>query len=89
MTLLELYEGLVMGEIILTSGLCGEIEWNINSELCIEFSELMCKQKIFDSFYQCDIPIWGDGFDYLSRKGVMTPERETFLLLFAAYKGEL
>ena len=88
MTLLELYEKICTGEIQMVdclgdpSGLCVIIadngyDWK-------EFQDVTCRtigkegQRFYNSTSQ-----------YISKPGVMTPERETFLLLFAAYKGEL
>lgn len=74
MTLLELYEKLCTGETEMMTGLCFEINWEFGEDLGNEFSEIMCAEI---------------KSGYLPNKGEMTPERETFLLLFAAYKGQL
>lgn len=91
MTLLELYEKLCTGEIRLAdefdepSGLCYvlnryKFDWK-------EFQYITCRmvgrngERYYDG-YSCYI-------GYIGGLGKMTPERETFLLLFAAYKGEL
>ncbi len=76
MTILELYEKLCTGEIRLTYGLCYQIGL-ISYTLSHEFEDILIDHT------KTNI----DG--YLSKSGVMTPERETFLLLFAAYRGEL
>jgi len=80
MKILELYEQLSTGEISLNGeGLCAAIANNISHE----------EYRLF-----CDTMCWVDNYFgkydfYLIDRGKMTTERETFLLLYAAYKGEL
>lgn len=83
MTLLELYEKLCRGQ--MRHGLCFNMD--VNGIDYREFQEIMCDYKtegeIWNSYYF-------DGRSlYIEPKEGLTPLRETFLLLFAAYKGEL
>lgn len=81
MTLLELYYGLKKGEIELESGLCTAIVKHVSFQLNMEFNAVMSEDGIC-KFHSI-------GYYYLDYIGAFTSERETFLLLFAAYKGEL
>jgi len=76
MTLMELYYGLKSGKIKLreNSGLCHVIAYKVSLYHYLDFDAL---------FMSSTTSTW------LDDRGIFTPERETFLLLFAAYKGEL
>lgn len=82
MTLLELYRGLKTGDISFTHGICYAIMTHVDKggwRLYSEFKRVMSSNG--DNKF--------GGSCYLNRPGTFTTERETFLLLFAAYKGEL
>lgn len=83
MTLLKIYKGLCNGTIEFEWGLCEVLDrygydW-------IEFQDITCRttcRSYLITYYE--------GFsEFISTPGKWTKERETFLLLFAAYKGEL
>jgi hypothetical protein len=82
MTLLELYEKLCTGEIKL-SWYDGWSNEYVPCGLC----------SVIEDYTEYSFSAFGNVFDLgdslLEHEGVMTQERETFLLLFAAYKGEL
>lgn len=82
MTLLELYEGVLSDKIEFRYGICRLIAENVSGELSSEFSDIMCERIGYIHDY------W-NGRICLPNAGEFTTERETFLLLFAAYKGEL
>lgn len=84
MTLLELYEYLIVNckrtiknEFGKSDGLCYVVGERLG------FPESNEMEELFELMENTD----DDG--YLPRIGEMTPLRETLLLLFAAYKGEL
>jgi hypothetical protein len=77
MTLLELYEKLCTGEIKMYDKYgCYGLCYALKHNIGLD-----------DKWEFEDIMMYK--VQWLENKGVMTPERETFLLLFAAYKGEL
>lgn len=81
MTLLELYEKICTGEIKMKGIVIHHtIRWGLCGALEDHFEE-----SVYIDF--CDL--FDLSLRFLDKRGVMTHERETFLLLFAAYKGEL
>lgn len=87
MSILELYYGLKSGKITLgDDGLCKALWDHINCDTSFDFKEVMCAAITYGS-----IRSWNRQRIslFLPQIGLFTPERETFLLIYAAYKGEL